>query len=287
MLISVIIPTYNRSNFLKKTIKTLIQQKTDVIYEIIIIDDGSTDDTKSVVSEFKKHNIKYFYQENKERGAARNLGLKKAKGQYINFFDSDDIAYPNHIQTAYEVIINKKLEIFHLGHNIIYENYKKTNNPEGDLTKKLIYGNVMLPISTFIKRSFALEIKFNEDRKLAGTEDYLFWLQVNIKKPVIGFKKVTSALIMHNGRSMNEINPLKTEKRHKLFLSILKKQKIYNKYYHIFKASSFLLVSLDYSLAYERLKSLKFLLISLFICPKFLITKRPYAILFKILKLQN
>ena len=286
MLISVIIPTYNRSNFLKNTIKTLLKQKTDVIYEIIIIDDGSTDDTKFIVSKFKNHNIKYFYQENKERGAARNLGLKKAKGHYINFFDSDDIAYPNHIQTAYEIIINKNLEIFHLGHNIIYENYKKTNNPDGDLTKKLINGNVMLPISTFIKRSLALEIKFNEDRNLAGSEDYLFWLQVNKKKPIIGFKKVTSALKMHSGRSMNENNPVKTEKRQRLFLSILRKQKIYIKYYYVFKASSFLLVSLDYSLSYERLKSFKFLIISLTICPKFIFTKRPYAILFKIFRLQ-
>ena len=58
------------------------------------------------------------------------------------------------------------------------------------ISKKLIYGNVMLPISTFIKRSFALEIKFNEDRKLAGTEDYLFWLQVNIKNQLLDLKKL-------------------------------------------------------------------------------------------------
>ena len=70
------------------------------------------------------------------------------------------------------------------------------------------------------------------------------------------------------------------------FFVHIEKQNLH-KYYHIFKASSFLLVSLDYSLANERLKSIKFLIISLFICPKFLITKRPYAILIKILKLQN
>ena len=284
MLISVIIPTYNRANFLENTIKSLINQKTNNIYEIIVIDDGSTDNTKSVVLNFKNSNIKYFFQKNKERGAARNFGLEKANGEYINFFDSDDIAYPDHIETASEIIIEKKLQFFHLGHNIIYENYKLINNPEGKLTKKLIFGNVMLPISTFIKKSLALEVQFNEDRNLAGTEDYLFWLKVNSIFPVVGFKKVTSGLKMHRGRSMNENNPYKTEKRQKLFLSILKKEKIYKKYFFIFKASSFLLISLDYSLASKRLKSFKYLLISLINCPIFIFTKRPYSILFKILK---
>ena len=287
MLISVIIPTYNRERFIKKTILSLINQNTETLYEIIVIDDGSTDDTKSEVLNLKNSKIKYFYQKNKERGAARNYGLKLAKGEYVNFFDSDDIAYPNHIQTATDIIIKKKLDTFHLGHNIIFDNYKKTNNPQGNLTSKLIFGNIMLPISTFIRKSLANQIKFDENRDLAGSEDYLFWLKVNIQSQIFGFKKVTCGLKMHDERSMNENNPVKNEKRQKLFLSILRKEKIYKNFYPIFKASSYLLISLDYSLDNKKLKSFKYLIVSIIICPLFLFTKRPYAILNKNLKIKK
>ena len=86
---------------------------------------------------------------------------------------------------------------------------------------------------------------------------------------------------------MNENNPNKTEKRQKLFLSILKEKKFTKNIFFIFKASSFLLISLDYSLASKIIKSIKYLLISLINCPIFIFTKRPYSILIKILKIEQ
>jgi glycosyltransferase involved in cell wall biosynthesis len=87
-LISVIIPTYNRARFVVKAIDSVLNQKfTD--YEIIVIDDGSTDDTQTVLVPYS-NNIRYIYQENAGVSAARNTGIKKASGEWISFLDSDD-----------------------------------------------------------------------------------------------------------------------------------------------------------------------------------------------------
>lgn len=89
--VSIIVPVYNTENYLFKCLMSLIQQKLKEI-EIIIVDDGSTDNSPSIISEFKKEDsrIKVITQENKLQGAARNNGTKIATGEYIGFVDSDD-----------------------------------------------------------------------------------------------------------------------------------------------------------------------------------------------------
>ena len=88
---SVIIPTYNRSTLLINTVDSVLAQNYPH-FEVIIVDDGSTDDTQQVVRNTYSNvpQIRYFYKQNEERGAARNFGLKHAKGEYALFFDSDD-----------------------------------------------------------------------------------------------------------------------------------------------------------------------------------------------------
>src|SRR5688572_16056491 len=93
VMFSVVIPAYNRAGLIERAIKSiLLQSYTNV--EIIVVDDGSTDNTKEVVSRFNHANLKYIYQENRERGAARNNGVKNAHGAYVVFLDSDDFLYP-------------------------------------------------------------------------------------------------------------------------------------------------------------------------------------------------
>src|SRR6187402_5348 len=102
LFFSIIVPTYNRSGFIKDTIYSLVGQ-TFKNFEVIVVDDGSTDNTAEIIKELQltDERIKYFYKTNGERGAARNYGIKKAQGGYITFLDSDDIAYPFALQTAY------------------------------------------------------------------------------------------------------------------------------------------------------------------------------------------
>jgi glycosyltransferase involved in cell wall biosynthesis len=86
--VSVIIPTYNCDRFLPEAIDSVLMQ-TYQDYEIIVIDDGSTDQTCQVLEAYK-HKIRYFYQQNQGSAVARNLGIKQAKGEFIAFLDADD-----------------------------------------------------------------------------------------------------------------------------------------------------------------------------------------------------
>lgn len=94
---SIIIPTYNRSRFLINAIDS-IRKQTFVDWELIIVDDGSTDDTAEKVKSIKDTRIRYVYQENAERSAARNNGVRNSRGSFIAFLDSDDYLLPEYLQ---------------------------------------------------------------------------------------------------------------------------------------------------------------------------------------------
>lgn len=89
-LVSIIIPCYNRADIVRETIDSVLAQ-TYERFEIILVDDGSTDNTREVISAYADRRIRYFYQANAGLSAARNSGLNVAKGEFIAFLDSDDI----------------------------------------------------------------------------------------------------------------------------------------------------------------------------------------------------
>lgn len=95
-LVSVIIPTYNAGRFVGQAVQSVLEQ-TYRPYEIIVVDDGSTDGTKDVLQQFNNC-IKYLYQENRGPSAARNEGIKIAAGEYICFLDADDLWTPNKLE---------------------------------------------------------------------------------------------------------------------------------------------------------------------------------------------
>ena len=106
VMFSVIIPTYNRAHHLTTSYKS-VQSQTLTDWELIIVDDGSTDDTKEVIASFNYPRIIYVYQENAERSAARNNGIQHANGEWICFLDSDDYFLPNHLESFHQFIIDK------------------------------------------------------------------------------------------------------------------------------------------------------------------------------------
>lgn len=98
-LVSVIVPTYNRADLLADSLESVLAQAYRPI-ELIVVDDGSTDDTKDLLEEWSKKcanddqfELRYFYQENKGAPAARNLGLIESGGEYVQFLDSDDVLH--------------------------------------------------------------------------------------------------------------------------------------------------------------------------------------------------
>ena len=115
MIITVFTPTYNRSNLLNRVYESLLSQ-TNFSFEWILVDDGSTDDTESVINNFidqKKISITYLKQENKGKHFAINKGVQLAKGEYLVILDSDDALTSNAIESILESvkIINEKSNI--------------------------------------------------------------------------------------------------------------------------------------------------------------------------------
>jgi len=96
VLVSVIIPTYNRRNYIRESLDSVLAQDF-YDFEVIVVDDGSTDGTEEEVRPYQDR-ICYTRQENKGAGAARNVGIRKARGQYIAFMDSDDLSRPHHLK---------------------------------------------------------------------------------------------------------------------------------------------------------------------------------------------
>lgn len=103
MRFSIIIPTFNRASFLTKAIESVLTQ-TYTDWELIIVDDGSTDNTKDVVLRYKDPRIRYIYQQNAERSSARNNGINHANGDYVCFMDSDNKMHSHRLQLLADTI---------------------------------------------------------------------------------------------------------------------------------------------------------------------------------------
>lgn len=129
--VSVIIPTYNRGSFISAAIESVLNQ-TYKDYEILVVDDGSTDNTKANVARYGGP-VRYIYQPNQGVSAARNKGIKHAIGTYISFLDSDDVFLPMKLEEQMNYIRN------HPDCKFIYSWYYKTN-ANGDI--KMLRKNV-------------------------------------------------------------------------------------------------------------------------------------------------
>ncbi|MEQ9288849.1 MAG: glycosyltransferase family A protein [Cyclobacteriaceae bacterium] len=205
---SIILPTYNRSEFIGDTIKS-IKTQTFHDFELIIVDDGSTDNTHQIVTPFLNEKIKYFKQQNRERGAARNFGVKKSNGTYITFLDSDDLLYHNHLQVAKDYIEkHPNTSIFHSGYEI-KNNLGKVLGTQDcskiDINRALLAGNPLSCIGVFLKKEIAQEFPFNENRDMAGSEDWELWVRIACHYQIQCTGKITASLIHHEERSVINI----------------------------------------------------------------------------------
>ena len=207
---SFVVPTYNRANLIAKTLRSLLcQQYTN--YEIIVVDDGSTDNTAEVVRNLNDQRIIYVKKNNAERAAARNYGAAMAKGEYINFFDSDDLAYSNHLTEALRIIEqHKNPDWFHLSFAVANPSGAVLKNASkysvATLNKQLVKGNILSTNGVFLKKDILLANCFNEDRKLSASEDYELWCRLAARFPLVYSNTITTLLIDHEMRSVRNIN---------------------------------------------------------------------------------
>lgn len=109
-MVSVVIPTYNRASTIKVAVLSVLNQSYSDL-EVIVVDDGSIDNTNTIVNSINDSRIHYYYQQNTGACAARNLGVDKANGDYIAFHDSDDLWLPNKLQKQMECLLREHADV--------------------------------------------------------------------------------------------------------------------------------------------------------------------------------
>lgn len=108
--VSVIIPSYNRASVLEKSIRSVLEQTYSAL-EVIVVDDGSTDNTREVVDSIEDSRLRYFWQRNGGACVARNYGARQAKGEYIAFHDSDDVWHPDKLEKQMAAIQKYRADV--------------------------------------------------------------------------------------------------------------------------------------------------------------------------------
>ncbi|MFX0090642.1 MAG: glycosyltransferase family 2 protein [Candidatus Hodarchaeota archaeon] len=202
-LISIILPTYNRSHVLTRAIRSILNQ-TYQNFKLLIVDDGSCDNTKQVVEGFSDSRIRYLRRERNEGGSvARNSGIEAAKGEYIAFQDSDDIWLPQKLEMQMRVFETSSLRVgvvycewlYSREGKIFYHRYFKKRTREGNLCKTLDNYDFFIPIPAVIVRKNCLEKTGFFDVRFSAQED--FDLLIRLSK-FYHFKYVrTHLLIQH------------------------------------------------------------------------------------------
>lgn len=154
---SVIITTYNRSEVLVRALESLIGQ-TELDWEAIVVDDGSTDDTFSVVDKYLNlhPNIFYIKQENKGEEGAKNAGIKAARGTYITFLDSDDSYHRDHLKIRKAILQrHPQIDLLHGGVEIIGDEYVPDRF---DPKKNIHLSECVIGGTFFIRRKLVLAL---------------------------------------------------------------------------------------------------------------------------------
>jgi len=188
MNIAVIMPAYNAAKFIGESIQSVIDQ-TYENWELIIVDDGSIDETKLIVSKYLcDKRIKYIYQKNAGQASARNNGIKNTSANYIAFLDSDDTWEKEKLEKQIKYFDNK-IDLVYGASYIINSNGQRQiskMNPEigiysGQfLINKLILGSFFIPILTvLLKKDVLIKVGlFNESKNIKNAEDFDLWLRI-------------------------------------------------------------------------------------------------------------
>lgn len=178
---SVIIPTYNRQHLFEIALNSVLNQ-TYKDFEVIIVDDGSTDQTSEVIRNLVDTRIKYLYQENRGVSHARNRGLEISNGKFMAFLDSDDRWVPQKLHIVNELIKqHPQVSIFHTdeiwykGGRLLNQK-KKHKKPSGYVYLKAL-PQCCIGMSTSVVKREVLENIGLFDESLPACEDYDFWLR--------------------------------------------------------------------------------------------------------------
>lgn len=202
--VSVIMPAYNAAKYIAESIESVLRQTFDN-WELIVVDDGSSDNTASVVKSFVALDprIKYVWQENGKQGKARNTAIANSKGEYLAFLDADDIWLPEKLQKQLQLIISTNADLV-FSNVYMFEKLPIDKNNlilglgdveynKNEVLDLFFKGNRIMILTVLVKKEAILEVNgFNEDINIASAEDYHLWLKLLIHDKI--FKGSTDVL---------------------------------------------------------------------------------------------
>lgn len=202
--VSVVIPAYGHATFLKSTIESILRQ-TYEDYEVIVVDDGSPDDTPRVAAEFGSA-IWYIRQQNQGMAAARNTGIRHASGDVISFLDDDDLWLPDYLSTVVPHFqTDPRLAALHTGYQLTtdkggqdFPRQGTRTVPSHELYDTLIEAGFFPPSSVSVRAS-CLESVGVFDEGLQGLADWDLWLRICREYRFIGIPDVLVKYRLHAG----------------------------------------------------------------------------------------
>ena len=232
---SIITPAYNRGKFLHTCINSVLMQEYSN-WELILVDDGSTDNTMDVVNSFNDERIMYYRKENEERSIARNFGIKKASGDYLLFLDSDDflpsdtllkIAISIHENAPHkEVIVSVSNRFIKNGELEI----TKTSLESGDTAKAILNRHGVITVNQCAHRSCFENNLFDE--RFTLWEDTHLWLRLIQQYPIINSKAEVHCVVHdESGVQMgfSNLNLSYVERYKNAVLSLLEYKSLFDK----------------------------------------------------------
>lgn len=285
---SVIIPVYNREMRIGNAIRSVLEQQYGN-FEVVVVDDGSTDKTAEAVKAFADPRVKYIFQQNRERAAARNTGIHHSTGDYITFLDSDDEFLPAHLQTTNEFIAaHPSYEVFCTSFRVVSETKTIINIMPDDIRSKLIGENFLSCNGVFLSAKIAGQYLFNEERMMSGLEDWELWLRIAAVNKMAGNKTITTQMNNHEDRSVLQTTRENIEERFESFYRYVLMNPDINSFYkkkmHVLKAGCETYIALHLALTKKyRGFALKHLLRGICYSPAIIFKRRFYAILKRIL----
>jgi teichuronic acid biosynthesis glycosyltransferase TuaG len=211
-LVSIIMPVFNAGDYLISSIQSVLDQ-TYTNWQLIIINDGSTDNSQEIISNFlSSKKILNFTITNSGQAYARNYGLKYATGFFTAFIDADDIWFNNKLEIQIKTFQDNNIDLIFTDSNIIDKNGILTEESISPIRKKgikynlnnYISSNFFIPILTTIcKTSILNQIGFfNESQKIKNAEDFDLWLRILYNKYNIFYiDTVTASYRVHSNQS--------------------------------------------------------------------------------------
>lgn len=190
---TIVIPVYNKENFIGKTLESVLKQ-TYADFEVIIVNDGSTDNSETIIQTFKDRRIQFFSKENEGVAVARNFGIEKAQGDYICFLDADDYWYSNFLETMHSY--SQKLQeqkVFACAIEVETEN--KTFPANYSIEKKSDFEVVdfftasqkecVLWTSSSVFHKSVFESVGNFDTNIKKGEDTELWIRIGLQYSIV------------------------------------------------------------------------------------------------------